>query len=333
MKKFSIILPVRNGGEYVKECVHSILSQTLNDFNLIVLDNCSSDGTLDWIQSLNDERIIMYPSSKSLSIEENWARVKDVEKNKFMTLIGHDDVFCKDYLETMNALIQKHPNASLYQSHFQYVDASGNFVRNCQPMDEVQYAHEFLACHMMRTMDSMGTGYMMRSKDYDSIGGMPSHYPNLLFADYELWIRLAAITYKATTQRQCFKYRLAYSTSRITNGIQYQQAFEQYVYFLRDLMQTHVQVKETIDKYASEMLYYYCESLSHRLLKTSPSMRKGFSADDFINKCKAYAELLIPGQDFKPESRKLIKAASMIDSNIITRSFFYWYKMASAKYQ
>ena len=39
MKKFSIILPVKNGGEYVKECVRSILSQTLNDFNLLVLDN------------------------------------------------------------------------------------------------------------------------------------------------------------------------------------------------------------------------------------------------------------------------------------------------------
>ena len=39
MKKFSIILPVKNGGKYVKECVKSILFQTLNDFNLLVLDN------------------------------------------------------------------------------------------------------------------------------------------------------------------------------------------------------------------------------------------------------------------------------------------------------
>lgn len=61
-KKFSIILPVRNGGNYVKECAHSILSQTLDDFNLIVLDNCSTDGTLEWMQSLNDNRIIIYPS-------------------------------------------------------------------------------------------------------------------------------------------------------------------------------------------------------------------------------------------------------------------------------
>ena len=52
MKKFSIILPVRNGGEYVKDCVRSILSQTVDEFDLIVLDNCSTDGTVEWINSL-----------------------------------------------------------------------------------------------------------------------------------------------------------------------------------------------------------------------------------------------------------------------------------------
>lgn len=333
MKKFSIILPVRNGGEYVKECVHSILAQTLNNFDLIVLDNCSTDGTLQWIQSLNDERIIIYPSAKPLSIEENWARIKDVKKNEFITLIGHDDVLYENYLKTIEALIQKHPNASLYQSHFQYIDGSGSFVRNCLPMDEVQYAHEFLACHMARTMDSMGTGYMMRSNDYDSIGGMPPHYPNLLFADYELWIRLAAISYKATTQEQCFKYRLTLSTSRVTNGMQYQHAFEQYVFFIKEFMEKNARVNETVNKYGREMLYYYCEALSHRLLKTKSSMRKGMHADDFIKKCKEYAEILIPGQEFDPEKKLRIKAASIIDSNSITRDIFYWYKMTSAKYQ
>jgi glycosyltransferase involved in cell wall biosynthesis len=76
MKKFTIILPVRNGGKYAKECVNSILAQTLNDFNLTVLDNCSTDGTLQWITALNDERIIIHPSSNPLSIEENWGRAK-----------------------------------------------------------------------------------------------------------------------------------------------------------------------------------------------------------------------------------------------------------------
>ena len=70
LAKYSIILPVRNGGEYVKECVNSIVEQTYTDFHLHVLDNYSTDGTLEWVRSLKDERIKIYPSEIALSMEE-----------------------------------------------------------------------------------------------------------------------------------------------------------------------------------------------------------------------------------------------------------------------
>ena len=178
--KFSIILPVRNGGDYVKACINSILAQTVKDFNLLVLDNKSTDGTFEWITSLNDNRIKIFPSEESLTIEKNWSRITSIPKNEFITLIGHDDLLHPHYLEEMNYLISKHPNASLYQSHYRYINSEGNFVRNCKPMDEVQSGYEFLACHMTQTMDSVGTGYMMRSKDYDELGGIPD-LPNLIF--------------------------------------------------------------------------------------------------------------------------------------------------------
>ena len=142
MQKFSFILPVRNGGSYVKECVKSILSQTLTDFNLIVLDNASDDGTAEWLQSLKDERIVIYSSVKSLSIEENWARILTVARNEFMTCIGHDDIVASDYLQIMNALILKHPDASLYLAHFCYIDLKGRKIRSCRPMQEKQDPQE-----------------------------------------------------------------------------------------------------------------------------------------------------------------------------------------------
>ena len=116
MPKFSIILPVKDGGTYVKECVNSILSQGYRDFTFHVLDNCSKDGTGKWIRSLNDERIIIYPSEKALSIEENWRRILSIQKNEFITLIGHDDILDPQYLEVMNELIRQHSSAGLYQT-------------------------------------------------------------------------------------------------------------------------------------------------------------------------------------------------------------------------
>ena len=81
--KFSIILPVRNGGDYVKACINSILAQTVKDFNLLVLDNKSTDGTFEWITSLNDNRIKIFPSEESLTIEKNWSRITSIPKNEF----------------------------------------------------------------------------------------------------------------------------------------------------------------------------------------------------------------------------------------------------------
>jgi len=325
MSKYSIILPVRNGGEHVKECVRSILAQTCRDFNLLVLDNNSNDGTPEWISSLKDERIIIYPEKEALGIEGNWARIKGIKKNEFITLIGHDDILLPHYLEEMERLINKHPQASLYQSHYSFINVNGAFTRYCMPMDEIQYGHEFLACQLARTMDSMGTGYMMRSKDYDALGGIPVEYPNLIFADYQLWVELSLINYKATSDKVCFNYRVHDSVSKLTNGEQYQQAFEKYVYFMAALGNKNEQVRSVIEKYGHDMLMYFCESLSHRLLKTPVANRKT-KVNEFIEKCRSYAAILIPGQPFDPSGKFRISIAGKLDSNVVGRSVFNMYK-------
>ncbi len=313
MTKYSIILPVRNGGEYVKQCVQSILNQTFNDFNCIILDNDSNDGTAEWIKSLRDERIIIHPSGKSLSIGENWARITAIDKNEFMTVIGHDDILHLDYLAVMNALVENHPDASLYLSHFKFIDAKGNEVRSCLPMKEIQYAHEFLNGEMTQTMDSTGTGYMMRSKDYDAVGGISPLYPNLIFADYELWMKLTGRSYLAVTGREAFSYRLHESVSKLTNGDDYQQAFCRYIEFLAGLRNNNKALASTIDQHGKRMLLYFCQSLSHRLLKTPKKMRKT-TVGEFINKCRRLAKDFIPGQSFKPMAKPGILAAYLLDN-------------------
>ncbi len=325
MQKFSIILPVRNGGEYVKLCINSILSQTIKDFNLIVLDNYSTDGTLEYLQSLADDRIVLYPSSKPLTIEENWGRIVSVNKNEFITLIGHDDLLHPHYLQTMEDLIKKYPEASLYQAHYKFINAKGEITGRCLPMTEVQYAHEFVAAHFTRTMDSMGTGYMMRSKDYDNIGGIPPEYPNLIFADYALWIDLSLLNYKATSFTEAFTYRLHSNTSKLTGAQHYQEAFEKFILFIKDGAEQNIQINEVVERYGKEMLMYYCESLSHRILKT-PLTQRELKVRDFLEKCKHFANLLIPGQTFEPMKKFRIKIASQLDDYAIGRNLFNIYK-------
>lgn len=319
--KFSIILPVKNGGGYVKECVQSVLIQTYPDFNLHILENCSNDGTAEWLHTLKDERIIIITSEKSLSIEGNWARILSIHKNEFITIIGHDDLLDKNYLQVMNDLINKYPDASLYQTHFQFIDAKGNFIKHCKPMDEKQTAAEFLHSLFTDSIDTMGTGYMMRSKDYDAVGGIPS-YPNLLFADHALWIKLTALHYKVTASQESFFYRFHENLSKTSDAPKYINAFYSYMDFLAELKSHHPNVSIVIEEYITVYIQYYCRSLSHRLLKTPVDKRNGMTVSGFINNCIKYDNILAAKSNFNPLKQNNILAAKLIDENYFLRSLY-----------
>jgi glycosyltransferase involved in cell wall biosynthesis len=330
MDKYSIILPVYNGGEYVKECVNSILAQTISDFDLLVLDNCSTDGSAEWIKSLNDSRIKLFPTSHKLTIEENWARIKDVPKNEFITLIGHDDILYPDYLATMSDLIAKYPNASLYQTHFNYINNNGKEIRKCLPMDEAQTAPEFLSAILANTIDIMGTGFMMRAKDYDSVGGIPN-YPNLLFADFTLWMELARKSYKATSFKECFSFRKHLSTTSISPDIKMQQAFGLFIGYLENLKATDEDLAKVIQRYSINFIMKNCKGLAHRLLRTPKTRRENLSVVSFLKQCKQYADRLQTNNDYNPVSDYSVKLAAQIDSNMFTRSLFLAFKKIYSK--
>lgn len=329
MHRYSIILPVRNGGEYVKECVHSILSQTLPDFNLHVLDNASSDGTADWIRSLGDPRIILEPSDRSLTIEENWGRILPLRKNEFITLIGHDDILDKDYLAVMDGLITRHPGASLYQTHFRFIDAQGALIRRSKPMDEVQRAHEFLSVFLADMIDVMGTGFMMRARDYDAAGGLPA-YPNLLFADFELWISLTAKGYKATAYEECFAFRRHLSTTTTSADTKMHLAFARFVDFLAGLRGDALYA-QALDRYGAQYMRAISKGLAHRILRTPTAKRNGVTVRSFLEDCRRHAERISPGVSFDPGDTFSIRLGRWIDGNALTRSAFLAFKRLYSK--
>lgn len=259
--KFSIILPVLNGGEYFKQCVQSILAQSNADFELVVLDNCSTDGTGEWLARVKDERIRLFQSTRVLSIEDNWKRILGIPKAEYMTVIGHDDLFDHNYLEVMDELIKKHPDASLYHAHFRLIDTDGRVIRSSFPIPERENADEFLAARLTHIRDSYGTGYMMRSCAYDRLGGIPG-YAQLLSADDALWLMLMRDSWKATAKEECFSYRLhAKSASHTPNAIPHLQAAESYVAFLKQEAARDKNLAEVLRRYAPGYFQKYSQHI------------------------------------------------------------------------
>ena len=266
-KFFSVVLPVRNGGEHLRLCVASVLAQTrADDLELLVLDNASTDGSAEWLATLRDPRVRLHPAARPLSIEENWARVREVPRGEFMTIIGHDDLFDPDFLETMRALIDAHPDAGLYFAHFRLIDGQGRFLRHCRPMPARETAGEFLAVRLMNFRDTFGTGYVMRSADYDRVGGIPL-YEKLIHADDSLWMHLMEGSWRATSPRELFSYRLhEASTSGGTDPQGYLAALESYQDALDAMARRDPGVRETLTRYGPEANFQSGEYLHKRFV-------------------------------------------------------------------
>jgi glycosyltransferase involved in cell wall biosynthesis len=263
LTRFSVILPLRNGWPYVQECVESILAQTYSHFDLLVLDNQSTDNTVPWLKSLTDSRIRLYSSSSALSIVDSWARIVGVEKQEYMTLIGHDDMLDPGFLDAIKSLIDRHPDAKLYQTGSRFIDSGGKTIRSCRPVPEREIPGQYLEGRFTYQRDITGTGVVMRSADYDRLGGIP-HFERLFFADDALWLSLMQGSYKAYDSTELFAVRMhakKESTTKPSSWPSLLLGLNQFSDFLQGYIQQDGEARVAVANHAAGFMLRYHHNL------------------------------------------------------------------------
>jgi glycosyltransferase involved in cell wall biosynthesis len=275
--RFSVFLPVRNGWPYVQECVESILAQSYPELELHVLDNRSSDRTLEWLHSVKDSRLHVSTSDRSLSITESWARVLACPKQEFMTLIGHDDLLDRDFLATTRALIERFPDAALYQTGSRLINADGGRIRACPKAPERETPAGYLRARFAFERDIFGTGYVMRSADHDRVGGIPP-FERLFFADDALWLSLMRGSYKAYDPTESFAVRIhprSESASLPSAWSPILLGLNQFTAFLRDYTVGDPEAAAVFaDQGPDFLLTYHRNVYIYALLEASQAARK-----------------------------------------------------------
>lgn len=99
MTRISIVLPVFNGEKYIKKAIDSVLSQSLDDFELIIVNDGSTDNTLNIINSFDDKRILLISQDNQ---GPGAARNKALKRasGEYMMFLDSDDWFCEDAFKT-----------------------------------------------------------------------------------------------------------------------------------------------------------------------------------------------------------------------------------------
>jgi glycosyltransferase involved in cell wall biosynthesis len=115
--KFSIIVPVYNKAAYVKVTIESVLAQTLSDFEVIVIDDGSSDGSGDIVAAISDPRVhLVRQANAGVSAARN--RGIELAKAEWVVFLDADDWLHPHYLATQWATVTAHPQVDVVATQF-----------------------------------------------------------------------------------------------------------------------------------------------------------------------------------------------------------------------
>jgi glycosyltransferase involved in cell wall biosynthesis len=142
----SIGLPVYNGERFLPQAIESLLGQTFGDFELLVCDNASTDGTVDMVRDYMraDDRIRLHPSEVNRGLAWNWNRAVPLARGRYFKWAAADDVHLPEYLARTVQLLETDRTAVLAHSHSADIDENGTPFRlvPSEPAMDARTPHE-----------------------------------------------------------------------------------------------------------------------------------------------------------------------------------------------
>lgn len=187
---FSVIIPLYNKAPYVRKTIESVLRQTFDDYELIIIDNGSNDGSSEIMASFTDPRIRIVRLEENVGVSN--ARNKGVELSTapYITFLDADDWWEPTFLEEMRGLIERHQDAGIYATGYYIVK---NSKKRLAPIgvDEGFIEGEINYCAVYAKtlcMPLTSISVAIPRAVFDENGGFK---PLLkLGEDFDLWIRI-----------------------------------------------------------------------------------------------------------------------------------------------
>ncbi len=120
----SVLMPVYNCSKYIYNSTISILNQTFSDFELIIIDDCSTDNTVDILKKFNDERIVLIVKQKNTGITNSLNYALDISKGKYLARMDGDDISNIDRLEKQYKFMEGHPDVVLCGGGYEVIKSN-----------------------------------------------------------------------------------------------------------------------------------------------------------------------------------------------------------------
>ena len=191
--RLSVCLPTYNGEAYVAEAMQSVLQQSYTDFEVVAVDDGSTDRTVEILHEFTDPRIRVYQNPHRRGIPGNWNVAVELARGEYVCVFHQDDVMLADNLARKMALFESDPSLSLVHSLAEPIVEAGAPSRLSEWMEKadtdfVEEGETYFRKLLLRGECICAPAVIVRREQLAALGGFNEA---LGFAcDYEVWMKL-----------------------------------------------------------------------------------------------------------------------------------------------
>lgn len=192
----SIVLPVYNGEVYLAESIQSIINQTYSNFELIIVNDCSSDNTEKIVKDFmnKDERIILVNNKENQRLPKSLNIGFNVARGKYLTWTSDDNIYHPFALEKMLMYLKTHSSIGMVYADMNLMDKDGNIIGNRISKDNDYFKY-----------NCIGACFLYKKECKDVVGEYNSE--RFLVEDYDYWLRIAKSFKIGHLPEFLYKYR------------------------------------------------------------------------------------------------------------------------------
>ena len=200
MPRVSILMPVYNAEQYLVQAIDSIINQTFTDWELIIINDGSTDHSKTIVSRFTDLRIRYYENESNLKLIKTLNKGIDLCQGEYIARMDADDIAMPDRLQIQVDFMDKHPLHIMCGTNAHIIDNDGNktgYIRNLTDNDFLQinllFSDPFIHPSMLIRRE------ILETNRYDE------YYKHV--EDYELWCRIAPLGQVANIDKDLLQYR------------------------------------------------------------------------------------------------------------------------------
>lgn len=211
----SICIPVHNGGRFIGQTIASVLAQTLEDFEVRVIDNASTDDTVDVVSGFSDPRVKLTRNDENIGAVGNWNRALSLAEGDLFKLVCADDTLAPECLAEQVRALRAHDDVVLVAGQRDVVDEDGRVLlraRGLADLDGVVDGRRAVRATVRAGTNIFGEPActLMRTALLDRCGPFSGARPYMIDLDY--WCRMLRLGSLYADRRAVATFRVVGSS-------------------------------------------------------------------------------------------------------------------------